>query len=279
MKLTEVAPFPDHNSAFNESSRDPCILLGGVGDITKCYPDKANDTEIKGPFRLRFQKNKKYLLRVINTSYETGFTFSIDNHVMWVVSADFVPIKPYSTTAIRVNIGQRYNIVVEANATNNSADTHFWIRTYQSPCGSVGCPSRCGSVGCLGCEYMNTGIISYDDSPRPTPSSTQWPNAKASDCKDEPLASIQPIVPWHPPPPSNSDLPRIIFRGKSGHLFYSISPNASDFQPHQTQWDNPTFLNLENTNWPKLSVIVPEDFSGNFNNETSITTDWASSSP
>lgn len=258
----------NHNSAFNKSTLKPCILLGGVGDITKCYPGTTNDTEIKGPFRLSFQKGQRYLLRVINTSYRAGFTFSIDNHEMWVVSADFVPITPYNTTAIRVNIGQRYNIVVVANPINSS-DANFWIRTYQSPC---------GSVGNLGPKYMNTGIISYDNSTGPDPTSTQWPNAQSKECKDEPLLSIQPIVPWSPPGPSNSDVPRVIFSGTPPpglpKLFYAISSSYSDFQPLQIQWGNPTFTNLQNTNWPNLSVIVPEDFSPDFNNVTSFTSKW-----
>ena len=53
---------------------------------------------------------------------------------------------------------------------------------------------------------MNTGIISYDNSTGPDPTSTQWPNAQSKECKDEPLLNIQPIVPWSPPGPSNSDV-------------------------------------------------------------------------
>ena len=247
--------------------------MGGVGDITKCYPGTINDTEIKGPFRLSFQKGQRYLLRVINTSYGAGFTFSIDNHEMWVVSADFVPITPYNTTAIRVNIGQRYNIVVVANPISSS-DTNFWIRTHQSPC---------GSVDNLGPNYMNTGIISYDNSTGPDPTTTEWPNANPNDCKDEPLLKIQPIVTWSPPPPSNSDVPRVISFGDPPpglpNLAYAMFPTNSDFQPLQAQWGNPTFINLQSTIFPNLSVIVPEDFSADFNNVTSFTSKWVSFSP
>ena len=192
---------------------------------------------------------------------------------MWVVSADFVPIKPYKTTAIRVNIGQRYNIVVVANP--NSSGTNFWIRTYQSPCGSV--------RGRLGPNYMNTGIISYDNSTGPDPTSTQWPNAKSTNCTDEPLLKIQPIVPWNPPGPGNSDIPRKISDGSAPtglpKLDYAIYPINAAFQPLQVQWGNPTFINLQNRNWPSLSVIVPEDFSADFDNVTSFTSKWASFSP
>ena len=130
---------------------------------------------------------------------------------------------------------------------------------------------------------MNTGIISYDNSTGPDPTSTQWPNARSKECKDEPLLSIQPIVPWNPPGPSNSDVPCIILRGNPPpglpNLDYAIYPSNSHFQPLQVQWGNPTFINLQNTIWPNLSVIVPEDFSADFNNITSFTSKWASFSP
>ena len=120
---------------------------------------------------------------------------------------------------------------------------------------------------------MNTGIISYGNSTNP--SSVQWPDAQATDCKDEALANIQPIVPWNPPGPANSDVPRLIFAGGDGNgLFYSISDNTT-FQPLQIQWAEPTFTSLMNASWPSLAVIVPEDFSANFDNVTSFTSKWA----
>ena len=72
---------------------------------------------------------KKYLLRIINTSFETTFIFSIDNHRLTVVGADFVPINNYSTTNIFVGIGQRYEVIVEAvplpNPTPPPIDGNF----------------------------------------------------------------------------------------------------------------------------------------------------------
>lgn len=260
----------DHSSAFHPPAIFECILLGGVGDITKCHPGVANDTVIKGPFRLQFQQDKQYLLRVINTSYKTGFVFSIDNHNLQVVSADFVPIHPYSTNAIRVNIGQRYNVIVKASP-RNSTDSTFWIRTY----------SACGGITPPGPDYMKTGVISYGTSPGPDPTSDPWPEANPSDCKDEPLASIQPIVPWNPPGPSNSDVPRSIQFGKPPPdlpgLDLAISPETI-FAPMQASWGSPTFVNLDNTEWSNLSVVVQEEFSAALNNDdfnkTSATTDW-----
>ena len=53
-----------------------------------------------------FKEGKKYLLRLINASTDTTWIFSIDNHMLQVVQADLVPIKPYYRDHILVGIGK-----------------------------------------------------------------------------------------------------------------------------------------------------------------------------
>lgn len=55
-------------------------------------------------FRLQ---GKKYLFRLINTSVDTTFVFSIDNHNLTVITTDFVPIRPYITDHVVIAIGKR----------------------------------------------------------------------------------------------------------------------------------------------------------------------------
>ena len=43
-------------------------------------------------------QGRKYLLRLINTSTASTFIFSIDKHILRVVSMDFVAIEPYVRT-------------------------------------------------------------------------------------------------------------------------------------------------------------------------------------
>ena len=52
------------------------------------------------------QQGKKYLLRLINTSVDTTFVFSIDDHWLNVITADFVPIIPYKVDHIVIGIGR-----------------------------------------------------------------------------------------------------------------------------------------------------------------------------
>ena len=44
------------------------------------------------------------------------FQFSIDGHNFTVIANDLVPLVPYQTDSIVIGEGQRYDIIVEANA-------------------------------------------------------------------------------------------------------------------------------------------------------------------
>jgi FtsP/CotA-like multicopper oxidase with cupredoxin domain len=46
-------------------------------------------------------------MRIINTAVDTAFVFTIDDHSLEVIEADFVPIEPYTTPKILVGIGMR----------------------------------------------------------------------------------------------------------------------------------------------------------------------------
>lgn len=100
-----------HNSAFDaayNNVKHPDILLNGRGNITRFSGLKAPDT-IPEPYTLHFEAQakkprfgkqppaKKYLLRLINTSWDSTFVFSIDNHILTIAGADFVP---YTLTRI-----------------------------------------------------------------------------------------------------------------------------------------------------------------------------------
>ena len=45
------------------------------------------------------------MLILINTAVDTTFVFSIDEHELEVIEADFVPIRPYKSNSILVGIG------------------------------------------------------------------------------------------------------------------------------------------------------------------------------
>ncbi|KAH6682559.1 laccase precursor [Halenospora varia] len=125
-----------------------------------------------------FVSGQKYRFRIINSAVDAHFQFSIDGHSFTVIANDLVPIVPYAATSLLVGIGQRYDIIVEANATSGD----YWLRAGWS----TACSNNGNAAGI-------TGIIRYDSSSTADPTTTSTVTTSAS-CGDEPLASLVPAL-------------------------------------------------------------------------------------
>ncbi|KAI1339404.1 multicopper oxidase-domain-containing protein [Xylariaceae sp. FL0016] len=277
-----------HNSSFEAiyrnvgaSLQNASILLNGRGNLTR-LSGQPSPAVIPAPEELHFEprspslpgRAKRYLLRLINTSFDTTFIFSIDNHWLQIVSADFVPIEPYFNTSVLIGIGQRYNVIVEARpdgGLNNtiSDDGNFWIRTWTANgCGEFQTDDFPGSE--------RSGIVRYDESSTADPTSSPWPNVSRK-CSDETYTSLRPIIPWQVGSPAN---------GENGEEF-NVNFDGSEFQtpifplavfamdrqgvqagenhPFQINFTDPVLFEYGNFsgNWPDQWVIVPEDYTEN----------------
>lgn len=88
-----------------------------------------------------------------------------------------VPIVPFTTDALSVSIGQRYDVIVEANQPSGD----YWLRgQWVTACGTNGNPDGI------------TGIVRYDaaaSTADPTSASTV---TTAQTCYDEPLENLVP---------------------------------------------------------------------------------------
>ncbi len=259
-----------HNYAFDAVTAGveaPDFLLDGRGNVTRVSNWIANTTMVNSPYSVTFEKpqrgvpRKKYLLRVINTSFSRAFVFSIDNHKLQMASADYVPIYPYYNNSVLVGVGQRYNVIVEAtplqyNDTSSlPTDGNYWIRTYET----------CGGPLKVSNGFERTGILRYDRSSTADPSSQPWPNFSPS-CADETYTSLHPILPWQVPDPGiilsekqfdlqrNKSLPQPDFPLARWSL--NLAP---EFLPLRVDYANPTFFHLDNTGpWDPLWRIVPD---------------------
>lgn len=116
-------------------------------------------------------------LRLVNTALDTHFRFSIDNHTLTVIAADLVPVQPYTAETVSVGIGQRYDIIVEANQTPGN----YWLRSIPQ--------SSCSSTNENTLDI--TGIFNYDSVDIDTPTSTGW--TYIDSCTDE-TANLKPFV-------------------------------------------------------------------------------------
>jgi FtsP/CotA-like multicopper oxidase with cupredoxin domain len=149
-----------------------------------CVSGKANLTTFN------FEAGKTYKMSLVNTGTSTHITLWIDNHDFSVVATDFVPITPYNTSILNIAIGQRYEIIINANASTAS-ETNFWI--HARDCMNGGARS-------------NLGIIRYDPSSETIPW-TPPVNHKhvCHGCLDELSQKLKPIVPRTVEAPANGN--------------------------------------------------------------------------
>ncbi|KAK4158983.1 multicopper oxidase-domain-containing protein [Cladorrhinum sp. PSN259] len=269
-----------HNSAFNAITtkifKNTTILLNGIGNITNWSGGSSDATvdvaNIRTPYTLNFERKPdkplRYLLRVINTSFSTTFVFSIDNHKLQVVGADFVPIHSYTTSNILVGIGQRYHVIVTADPQRDGnnplpTDGNFWIRTtIPEECTGFDPPSGQHDVA-----YEQTGIVRYDPLSTAFPNSNRWSDLDTT-CTDEPYDKLHPIVEWNVEKPTSEELENttVVFKGKGGPDAFSLahfaieSAQYPDWTPFQVNYSDPMFLHLDQTGgWKKSFVVIEED--------------------
>ena len=133
---TNGAP-PSDNVLFNGTTVDPDTGSGEYAKIT-------------------LTSGKKHRLRLINTSkssiplssYMTNNTtpgvenhlqLSIVNHNMTIIGTDFVPVNPYPTDSLFIAVGQRYDVIIDAN---QDVDNYWFNVTYGGSgfCGSSNNP-------------------------------------------------------------------------------------------------------------------------------------------
>jgi len=172
-----------HTSAFTlwdaAKAGAPPTLENGLVNGTNTF-DCSNTTDVHcigGGKKLEtiFEPGKKYRIRLINVAIEGHFEFSIDGHKLTVIANDLVPIVPYQTDRIVIGEGQRYDLVVEANAKPGD----YWLRAgWQTACSSI---QNAANI---------TSIVRYDASSTADPVTTGI--TANNNCADEALENLVP---------------------------------------------------------------------------------------
>jgi hypothetical protein len=146
---------------------------------------------------------------------------------MTVQSADFVPITPYNTTVLNIAIGQRYDIVVNAD----QAVGNYWLR----------------ALPALGCSQNNNqngiqAIVTYEGASFGDPTSTPYVPSDTN-CEDE--VGLFPIV--------QRDI---------SSLSYGIFENVSLPATPIVRWtmNNASFF----TNFEEPTLLMVEDHNSSY---------------
>ncbi|KAH8653576.1 putative extracellular dihydrogeodin oxidase/laccase [Xylariales sp. PMI_506] len=196
----------------------PPTLDNGLINGTNVYGDEGSR------FETTFVAGTRYRIRLINAGADTNFKFTIDNHTFEVIASDFVPIVPYSTDIVSISMGQRYDIIVTANATAGD----YWMRAIiQTTCSKNDNPDNV------------LGIVRYDSSSTEDPTSTAWASAAIDDCDDEDMSLLVPylVVPASSTPDFTDNFVVQLTSGAESVTYWEMGSNA-----FLNQWDYPSVL-------------------------------------
>lgn len=113
----------------------PPTLKTGLINGTNVWEEDDGDI-VGSRFKMAVTAGNSYRLRLVNGAMSTHFKFSIDNHVLTVISTDLVPIKPYNTTSLSIGIGKSLSaIFYTSNPATNSGKRSTLRRDHNSRSG------------------------------------------------------------------------------------------------------------------------------------------------
>lgn len=227
---------------FTDWFHEPAFALNAQAMHSTNGPAKAVTGLINGTMKgdsggsyhvTKFTKGKRHRLRLINTGIDNVFHISIDKHNFTVITSDFVPIKPFTTNSVAIAVGQRYDIIVNAN----QAVGNYWLRAdVGTACGQNAAPNKILS------------IIRYEGASTDDPTTTN-DIIKSTECYDE---SVTPYV-FNTVPSDEfesamesftMDFNRTIYANGGALVKWVI--NGSDIL---VNWQHPTLQNVLDSNY------------------------------
>jgi FtsP/CotA-like multicopper oxidase with cupredoxin domain len=192
---------------------------------------------------VKLTPGKKHRLRIINVSTDNSIRVSLDGHPFTVITSDFVPIKAYTTNWVLLGIGQRYDVVIDANSTSGN----YWFRAEVA--------NDCASIN----NWYGRSIFTYTGATVVDPTS-QPISAAPAVCKDE-----SPLVPWW-----NSTVPSTDFDNQVRDLEVDISVEqvagngqnivvwGINLTAIDIDWEKPTLQYVidKNTTYPAVYNLI-----------------------
>ncbi|RPB04170.1 hypothetical protein L873DRAFT_1667298 [Choiromyces venosus 120613-1] len=157
-------------------------LINGMGICSTCEPSSGK----LATFGL--DRDKTHRLRFINVGAFAEFDVEIDQHELSLVEVDGVEVEPYNLHRFRINVAQRYSVILHAN---HAADS-YWLRARMI--------AHCFPEIPEDLEPEVLGIIRYSSSEE-QPATKGWGEAMELECKDLNTSEVIPAVAMSAPEP------------------------------------------------------------------------------
>lgn len=99
------------------------VLFNG----TNVHPDDPT----KGKYaRVQLQPGKRHLLRLMNPSVENNFHVKLEGHQFNVMATDMVPVNSFTTDSLFMGVGQRYDVMIDANQASGNYWFNITVRSH-----------------------------------------------------------------------------------------------------------------------------------------------------
>lgn len=217
------APPPSDNLLFNGKNVSPD---GATGEYS----------------RLSFTPGKTHRLRLINPSAEHHYQVSLVNHQMTVISTDFVPVRPLRTDNVFLGVGQRMDVIIEANQKSGN----YWLNATMYD------GNRCGASE----NKYPAAIVQYKGAPATLPK-IRGSLPDDSLCMDR--HDFKPVVNRTVPltnfEPSIANRLDMVFHGGDTPPVFLWTINGSSIR---VQWDRPVleYVLEGNTSYPREENLI-----------------------
>jgi FtsP/CotA-like multicopper oxidase with cupredoxin domain len=198
------------------------------------------------PNQVTITTGKKYRLRLINGGIDSYIRVSLDNHIMTVMSADFVPINPFTTEWLLLAIGQRYDVVIHANQTAGN----YWFRAESQ-------------TSCFSSDaHAGRAIWTYSGVSAGTPTTSAY--YEPNDCMEPPMSPY-----WRQPVPAASFQNTLNTKTTNA----VVTPDGNSMvvwalnNPIWVDYADPTlgYLMDSNTSYPKTYNVIDLNAEGSWN--------------
>lgn len=195
------------------------VLVNGKGQL--------NGTGSLSTIKLEAGKKNKFTL--INVGNNVWFHASFDQHPMTVVAVDFVPVKPFTVQSLAISVGQRYDVIVDANQTPGN----YYFRTVLGG-GSCDGPNQKTIAGdTRGAIVTYSGYTGGGDP-------TSQPYNIPSGCADE-LAGIVPVRVKDVPAPAAAPVFLDLTMDTTQGIFWKVNGVSM-----KIDWSTPTLQYVQN---------------------------------
>lgn len=190
-------------------------------------------------------RGMKYRLRLVNTATNDNFKVSLDGHNLTVIASDFVAVQPFTVKELFIGIGQRYDVIIEAN---QPIDSYYFHVVPQA--------------GCSNNAVANAvSIFTYVGAKSTTPAASTRNNGPTTTTCDDRSIPLVPFV--------NLDVPQqTIPQSSYLNVNLTIVQNTTNTQTLvqwninlegiYAAWDKPTltYVREHNTSYPPSMNLI-----------------------